>query len=420
VGVRLARGPRTAIASLAIRRLQLRWRGLEFTAKDAAQIAPEDLLHIDACWSISAGLAMVDPIRAAAFNVRQLLRALDVGDPYRVARALALEAGFSVVGGSGTRRSVEFSRRAQTLAEHEGHKYIEALTSLWAGIAAFLTGQWRKAGDLCGSAVTTLRDECTGVTWELNMAHNFFLGALVAQGELREVGRHLPGLLLSTRERGNSYLELELSTRMILVWLAGDDPDGAERRADECIARWSQRGFQRQHYNHLLTRIQIELYRGRGPEAWQLMVDHQPVLRRSLFLRVQHTRIEAAVYRARCALAVTAEGADAQRMRAIATGDARRLVRENTPWSNAFARLIRSTVAYQEGDVNRAVEGLTAAIEGFSSTHMQLYAAVCRRRLSALVGGDRAHALRSDADRWMADQEIRDPDAMTRLIAPGW
>ena len=51
---------------------------------------------------------------------------------------------------------------------------------------------------------------------------------------------------------------------------------------------------------------------------------------------------------------------------------------------------------------------------------MQLYAAVCQRRLSALVGGDRAHALRSDADRWMADQEIRNPDAMTRLIAPGW
>ena len=421
VGMRLARGPRTAVASLLVRRLQLRWRGLEFASKNQSQIAPDDLLQIDACWSISAGLAMVDPIRAAAFNVRQLLRALDVGDPYRVARAIALEAGFSVVGaGAGTRRSEEFSRRARTLAEREGDRYVTALTSLWAGIAAFLTGQWKKAADLCGWAVTALRDECTGVTWELNLAHNFFLGGLVAQGELREVAHHLPGLLRSARERGNFYLELELSTRMILVWLAGDDPDGAERRATEGIARWSQRGFQRQHFNHLLTVVQTGLYRGRAREAWQLMESRQAPLRRSLFLRVQHTRIEASNYHARCALAVAAEGVDAPRMRVIASRDAQRIEGENMPWSNPFARVIRATVAYQEGDMNRAVEGLTDAVEGFNAARMQLYAAVCKSRLSAIVGGDRGRSLRRDADHWMTTQEIRNPTAMTRLVVPGF
>jgi hypothetical protein len=49
---------------------------------------------------------------------------------------------------------------------------------------------------------------------------------------------------------------------------------------------------------------------------------HETPLRRSLFLRVQHTRIEASNYHARCALAMAVDGADAPRMRAIASRDA--------------------------------------------------------------------------------------------------
>ena len=51
---------------------------------------------------------------------------------------------------------------------------------------------------------------------------------------------------------------------------------------------------------------------------------------------------------------------------------------------------------------------------------MQLYAAVARRRLAGLVGGDRGQSLRREADEWMASQEIRNPAAMTRLLAPGF
>ena len=51
---------------------------------------------------------------------------------------------------------------------------------------------------------------------------------------------------------------------------------------------------------------------------------------------------------------------------------------------------------------------------------MQLYAAVSRRCLGVLLGGDAGDQLRADAAAWMFAQEIRDPAAMTRLIAPGF
>jgi hypothetical protein len=86
---------------------------------------------------------------------------------------------------------------------------------------------------------------------------------------------------------------------MGLVWLAADQPLEAARRADEGIARWSQDGFQRSHYHHFLGLLQSRLYRGDAREASQLMERHYIHLRSSLFRRVQHTRIEASVYRAR-------------------------------------------------------------------------------------------------------------------------
>ena len=51
---------------------------------------------------------------------------------------------------------------------------------------------------------------------------------------------------------------------------------------------------------------------------------------------------------------------------------------------------------------------------------MPLYAAVARRRLGALLGGDAGRDLVAQADSWMAGQGIVNPSRMTALFAPGF
>src|SRR5207247_10953485 len=88
-GFKLAAGPRQALLSLLLKRLQLRLRGLNFTERDASQISHADLFRIDLCWAIAAGLGAVDLVRSADFQSRHLLLALRAGEPYRVSRALS-------------------------------------------------------------------------------------------------------------------------------------------------------------------------------------------------------------------------------------------------------------------------------------------------------------------------------------------
>src|SRR5206468_8414908 len=103
IGMRLARTPWTAVVSLALRMLQVRLRGLWFREREESQIAPEELIRIDTCWSVASGLSMIDTIRGREFQMRHLLLALKAGEPYRVARALGNQAGFSGLSGRGGR-----------------------------------------------------------------------------------------------------------------------------------------------------------------------------------------------------------------------------------------------------------------------------------------------------------------------------
>ena len=246
VRLRLARSPRTALASLLWRRMQLRWRGLTFVERDGAQVPPAELLRVDTCWSVATGLLLVDTVRAMDFETRHLLLALDTGDPYRIACALAVDA-FYLASDSGARRhrAVQRAARAEAIAARAGHPRALALCALGRGASGFLIGDWPAAQANCERAISILQAQSAGTIWELNIAQVFRLGALLYEGKLRESAREVAVLLASAKGRGNLYFETELRTRMNLVWLVADQPDQGEQQANEALQQWSNVGFQR-------------------------------------------------------------------------------------------------------------------------------------------------------------------------------
>ena len=278
-------------------------------------------------------------------------------------------------------------------------------------------GEWQRATKECDRARRLLHEHCAGAIWETNCAEFFYLGSLLFQGRIREVAEQMPELLAAARERGNLYFETELRTRMNLVWLAADEPDEGERHADEAMRRWSHRGFHRQHYNHVLARVQTELYRGRASEAWQAITGSWRDFERTQLLRIQFLRIETSYLRARAALLMAANGRDGGRLLSTAIQDAKRIASFHLPWTNELSLLLRAGIAAAQGRFAEAADTLNAAALAGDAAGMQLYAAVARRRRAELLGRE------SDllaADTWMATQGIKRPDRIARLLAPGF
>jgi hypothetical protein len=417
--MRLAPSPLAALAGLVWRRARIRWRGLAFVARDPDHIPADRLLRIDTCWSVATGLALVDQVRAADFNTRHVLLALEAGEPYRVARALALEAGFLSCSGN-LRMAAACADRAAGLAGGSGHPHAEALSALSGGMSALLSGEWKRASALCDRALAVLREHCSGATWEMNCAEIFLLGALLFQGDIHEVSRRLPALLTDATDRGHRFFETELLTRMNLVWLAADQPDEGERQAIEVMEGWSHDGFHGQHYSQRLARIQTELYRGDAEAAWRLVDDAWPALARTMLLHIQFVRIEASYLRARAALLNAARGRDVSRFLSIARGDARRIGRFGRRWSDAIALLLDAAATYLEGRSGAARALLAAAVKAFERADMGSHAAAARRRLGELQDDERGCGLIADADAWMTAHGIRNPARMTRMFAPGF
>ncbi len=419
LGADLPETPRGALSSLLLRRFQLWMRGLE-PSKPKATVDPRELLRIDTYWSLGIGLSMVDNIRAQDCHTRHLLYALRSGDPYRVARGVAAEAGFrSSVGGPARAKTRALVLRAQELAEKVGHPHALGLAAGAAGHESYHLGEWHVARERLENAEKILRERCAGVGWELASVVTFLLGALYYLGDVRALGDRVPALIDEAERRGDLFLLTNLRLgHASFLWLADDDPDGGLRDVKSALDGWSQRGYHVQHYYELAARAQILLYAGKAKKALEALDAAWPALEASFMLRLQRVRIEAFVLRARTALSCASlcEGAEREALIARARKDLTRVEREHMPWGDALVRLARAGIFGLQGHAETQARELEVAADLLQKCNMHLHAAAAHHRFGELVGGDDGKSTRKEADAYFATEGIVDPERVTLLL----
>ncbi len=434
IGITMPRTPTGILVSLLWQRLRLKLRGLKFKERDSSQIPQDRLIRIDTCRSVAIGLSNVYPIRGTDFATRHVLLALEAGEPYRIARALGTEAGFSAVEGTEShKRTAGLLQASMRLAERVNQPDAIALTHIAAGLAAYLEGEGNRARESWERAEDILRNQCTGVVWELATLVIWRYRLAYFQGHIQRLFEDVPGALKDFMERGDTYGEAGLRSNVgWFLRLAADRPDDALAEIKLARDRWAQKGFQVNDYLHLVGRVEIALYRGDAAAAWADLEATWPELVRSLLLRIQVTRSEALHLRCRAALAAlaaTGRGSphlspsggtlDGKRIYKVLRKSLRRLDRQVHPWSKPYANLLHAGLATLEGRRDRALDHLVAAAAGFDSSQMGLYAAVSRRRRGQLLGKMEGQGFVTDADEWIRGQGIQRPEAIADALAPG-
>ncbi len=428
VGMKMPKTTKGALASLLVRRALIRLRGLRFREKPAAEVSSRQLLRIDTCWSVAIGLGMVHSVRGAEFQARHLLLALKAGEPHRVARALAMEVGYSALRGGHTQRRTEMlSQKTLALAQKINDPHALGLATLNAGIAAFLRGEFEKGRRFSDQAESVLREQCTGVAWELDTAQLFGIFCLVWLGEWRELSHRYPAFIKQAEERGDLYCASWLRPRIsYLFYLNADDPHGAQEEERQCKARLAHREFDLLHYEDCVVQAEIYLYAGRPLDAWKVISERWSMLERSLVLRVQLTFIEIHCLRARAALALYAalNGVDRAMPGPLqllheAEQCANRIEREGIAWGDALASLLRASIAAARGETEKASRLAFQAEEAFRGVHIHPWLLATRRRRGELLGGNEGKAMVEAADVQLRNMTIKNPARMASSLAPG-
>jgi tetratricopeptide (TPR) repeat protein len=390
VGLHWPDGQGRAILSLLATRARIRLRGLGWVERPASSIPPKQLARIDTAWSAAMALVLADRPRGAEFQARGLVMALDAGEPFRVARALILEAGFSCMGGSRAReRTHALLGEARQVADRSGHPSARALYAAVEGVAHAMEGDFATGARELEAAIPLLRAHAS--RWDVMNAEYLWMMSKTLLGDLRAVARH--AALLADEARASDDLSLLVNVRTgyaPLAQLTLDDPESVRRGIDDAMRSWSQAGFHRQHWSALFARANCDLYEGNGERAWRALEAVKLPLYRSMLLRSQAVRIAALNLRARAA--------NATGRKRTALKCAAKLAHERVGWADGFAALANACANPSPGAFERAAERLDAV-------GLRIHAAAARRR----AGID---------DPWWREQAVANPDGFVRCFAP--
>ncbi|HVV88114.1 MAG TPA: hypothetical protein VHE35_33970, partial [Kofleriaceae bacterium] len=417
-GMTLPAAPWRALASVLYQRARVRLRGLRFRERAVDEIPADRLARFDACWSLTS-LGLIDTIVGADFGARQLRVALAIGEPGRVALSLAAEAVYASQM-SGAARSRRLLGLAAGLADKVRRPHVLGIVAGDHGLVEYVFGNYALAREHLARSHRHFR-ECVGAAWEISAVRLFELICLGCEGKLAELARKLPPILAEADDCGDLFAatSMRVATEH-LVLIAAGKPDAARASIDAAMARWTQTGFQMQHRYALVTRVELDLSQGRGREAHLRIEERWREIERSMLLKIRQQRIETYSARGRAAVAAAAEGHEPRRALAIAARHADRIIDERMAWAVGQGLLIRAAVAHARGRDDEAAAALGQAIERLESTGMELHAAVARRRLADLTGGDEGRRLAARAAAWFTAAGVGDPDAFVRMLAPGF
>ncbi len=422
VGLKMPKSLRHGIFIVLVDSLRLWLRGKRFREREEARIPREELVRVDICGSAGFTLCMMDGFIGCAFFPRYGLLARRVGEPGRIAMAMAMDANArTVLMSCHTAGSVSLMKTAEALATRHENPYWIGVVKQMKGEAEGFLGHWRRGIRIRDEAEAILRQNCTGVYFETSRMNLDAINSLFFLGDIKELSRRIPQILREADQRDDLFAGFAPRTFFgNTVWLAADQVEEARRQAERALAGWPREPFLMQHTLELIGSTSIDLYEGDGCSAWDRIAEAWPHLKRRAELRHPFLGGVAVHLRARAALASLGQGLNDPVLIRSAERDAKKIFHARTSWPRPLARLVRAGVAAARGKKEQALEELETAVGEFDRWEMALYSAAAKKRLGELLGGRRGEEMITAGDEFMTDQGIVCPDRMTRMLAPGF
>ncbi len=378
-------------------RLRLRLRWLRYRLRPESEIALQDLQRHDLCWMVNQALTAGSlRLRGFDFIFRVVWLALQLGEPRRLTRALSWLAyvGVTIGGVSAAGRATSLLATARRLLTEQKiedpytHGFIDQMESWTAGEL----GQLRRSRELSERAEQSFFNRCPGTTWERTNVRfgRLFLDGFM--GNYPSLVAELPQLLRESRERNDrNAIQLLGCLHAHPYFLAPDD----KGQAEQTLASWGLGDALEADPSHvvfhLLMHVRISLYFAGGVAGYRRYLDlSQRMTTEAVLLTPRALRAHIFLEGITCRLAALAEGSDdIDRPRLLA--ECNKALKEASgfrlPWTLAWTLGLQAGLAALRGQRHDSIALFRQAIPALEAESLGLHAAVCRRRLGELVGG---------------------------------
>jgi len=424
VALKLPGSPVVALVKRLSVDVWLLLRGVDFRLREASQLPFALLERLDTARLAGTALSAVDIVGSSYFTGLSLALSLRAGEPERLLRSLAWEA---VVQASfnerGRRRATRYLEKAGGLVGSTAQPAGLAFYRMTQGIVAFSSARFVEAQPLLAEA-ESIFSGCTGVQWELAMVRTYQAWNRVQRGAYREMAAVVPAQYTDARERGDLFMAVNLGQFPYLITLLVQNrADAASALLDECEALWRPKGYQLQVALGGMGRCWLEIYRGNGPAAWEVIERHWNLLRKNMYHLLENLAIYLGEARGRAALLMAeqcvADGKDAAPYLKQARADARRLQSKKLAHGPVMGTVVQAGVEALEGNRAGAIALLERAVRDYESLGQGMLANTAKRRLGQLTGDAKGAGLVGDAEQWLRQEGVVDLEAITRFHACG-
>jgi hypothetical protein len=366
------------------------------------------------CWSATVVTGMVDTIRGAESQARHLELALSLGEPYRVCRALCLEAAHAASEGVGGRRRFErLLAMATSLAARVPEPHARGLSVLAGAMGAWLLGRWGDTVKLSQEANSILRTGCSGARWEIANASFCLACALTMRGELDAVGRLSGELLEEARARGDLYARWTgVSGWPVLHLVARGESETAREQIRYLVQAWPRDVFSVQHHWARLASALIDIYAGAPLRALEDLDASIALHRRAELWRIQIVRIDVNYLRACCLIASLRREDVREREELDRTIAALR--GERTAWSTCLARALEATL--EDGD--SAARALVTVARELDALEMHLFATAARVQAARFSADENVRTLGVQGREYLRSHGAADPERLAATVLP--
>lgn len=367
--------------------------------------------ELDAHWSATVGLGLVDPVRAAPFAAEAHRLALLAGDATAIARSQLMEVGFLASVGRHERAEVALSR-ARRLPVVSSNPWLEGLAFAMQALVAYEQASWRETYESAQRAEAVFQRECTGVAWELRSVQLFTLSSLFFLGEVGHLRERVRESLADAEERGDRYAATNIRTQLVpSVHLSADRPDLAHAEIDAALADWSD-AFTLQHNYALGTKTIVDLYEGRADRAVERLRRHRVAQLMSLMDLDHSVRTYWTFLRSTAELAAVRMGTNVPFACQRALLGARRLESKRRPAYSGWAAVLRAGVAGVGGRDPKP--HLRSAVHHLATAEMALY----RDAAALWLAIEERGSVDEPLDR-IRSRNMLDPRAAARSILGG-